>query len=113
MNPRNSVQPNPPPLRRQLQSSSSSFCRTGAQKTGSKNSRLLRFGTYNVGWVGARNDPDGFEAVTWWRQKCIEWCHDYVDGDPVNPVEKTDYWTFARDIRSADPNWVLIATSSG
>ena len=36
-----------------------------------------------------------------------------VDGDPVNPVEKTDYWTFARDIRSADPNWVLIATSSG
>jgi predicted lipid-binding transport protein (Tim44 family) len=36
-----------------------------------------------------------------------------VDGDPVNPVEKTDYWTFARDTRSADPNWVLIATSSG
>jgi len=35
-----------------------------------------------------------------------------VDGDPVTPVEKTDYWTFARDIRSADPNWVLIATSS-
>jgi predicted lipid-binding transport protein (Tim44 family) len=36
-----------------------------------------------------------------------------VDGDPVNPVEKTDYWTFARDTRSADPNWVLIATSCG
>jgi len=36
-----------------------------------------------------------------------------VDGDPANPVEKTDYWTFARDTRSADPNWVLIATSSG
>ena len=36
-----------------------------------------------------------------------------VDGDPDHPVEKTDYWTFARDTRSADPNWVLIATSSG
>jgi predicted lipid-binding transport protein (Tim44 family) len=36
-----------------------------------------------------------------------------VDGDPVNPVEKTDYWTFARDTRSADPNWKLVATSSG
>jgi predicted lipid-binding transport protein (Tim44 family) len=35
-----------------------------------------------------------------------------VDGDPENPVEKTDYWTFARDTRSADPNWVLVATSS-
>jgi len=36
-----------------------------------------------------------------------------VDGDPDHPTEKTDYWTFARDTRSADPNWVLVATSSG
>jgi predicted lipid-binding transport protein (Tim44 family) len=36
-----------------------------------------------------------------------------VDGDPEHPIEKTDYWTFARDTRSADPNWVLVATSSG
>jgi predicted lipid-binding transport protein (Tim44 family) len=28
-------------------------------------------------------------------------------------VEKTDYWTFARDTRSTDPNWMLVATSSG
>ena len=36
-----------------------------------------------------------------------------VDGDPDRPVEKTDYWTFARDTRSADPNWLLVATGSG
>jgi len=36
-----------------------------------------------------------------------------VDGAPGQPVEKTDYWTFARDTRSNDPNWVLVATSSG
>ena len=36
-----------------------------------------------------------------------------VDGDPEHPTEKTDYWTFARDTGSADPNWVLVATSSG
>jgi predicted lipid-binding transport protein (Tim44 family) len=36
-----------------------------------------------------------------------------VDGDPDHPVEKTDYWTFARDTRSSDPNWMLVATSSG
>jgi predicted lipid-binding transport protein (Tim44 family) len=36
-----------------------------------------------------------------------------VDGDPEHPTEKNDYWTFARDTRSADPNWVLVATSSG
>ncbi|HEV2098954.1 MAG TPA: Tim44/TimA family putative adaptor protein [Stellaceae bacterium] len=36
-----------------------------------------------------------------------------VEGDPDHPVEKTDYWTFTRDTRSSDPNWVLVATSSG
>lgn len=46
-----------------------------------KIARLARFGIYNVGWVGARNDRDGRRVIEWWRQKCIEWCHDYVDGD--------------------------------
>jgi hypothetical protein len=39
------------------------------------------FGTYNVGWVGVRNGPDGIAVIKWWRERCIEWCHDYVDGD--------------------------------
>jgi hypothetical protein len=45
----------------------------------SKLARLRKFGTYNVGWVGARNDPDGISVIRWWRDRCIEWCHDYVD----------------------------------
>lgn len=36
-----------------------------------------------------------------------------VDGHPEQPIEKTDFWTFARDTRSGDPNWVLVATGSG
>jgi len=36
-----------------------------------------------------------------------------VDGDPEHAIEKTDFWTFARDTRSSDPNWVLVATDSG
>jgi predicted lipid-binding transport protein (Tim44 family) len=36
-----------------------------------------------------------------------------VDGHPEEPTEKTDFWTFARDTRSGDPNWVLVATASG
>ena len=35
-----------------------------------------------------------------------------IDGDPDRVVEKTDYWTFSRDIRSRDPNWQLTATRS-
>jgi predicted lipid-binding transport protein (Tim44 family) len=36
-----------------------------------------------------------------------------VDGDPDHGVEKTDFWTFARDTGSSDPNWALVATASG
>ena len=36
-----------------------------------------------------------------------------VDGDPQNLIEKTDYWSFTRDTRSSDPNWLLVATGSG
>jgi predicted lipid-binding transport protein (Tim44 family) len=36
-----------------------------------------------------------------------------VDGHPDDPAEKTDFWTFARDTRSGDPNWVLVTTASG
>jgi hypothetical protein len=44
-----------------------------------KLARMRKFGIYNVGWVGARNDPEGIAVIKWWREKCIEWCHDYVD----------------------------------
>lgn len=35
-----------------------------------------------------------------------------VDGEADTVAEVTDIWTFARDIRSRDPNWKLIATES-
>lgn len=37
---------------------------------------------------------------------------DVIDGNPTTVVNVTDFWTFARDIKSRDPNWALIATSS-
>lgn len=35
-----------------------------------------------------------------------------TDGDADTVAEVNDLWTFARDIRSRDPNWKLIATES-
>ncbi|TVR83734.1 MAG: Tim44 domain-containing protein [Rhodospirillales bacterium] len=35
-----------------------------------------------------------------------------VEGDPEQVTEVTDTWTFARDTRSRDPNWILVATGS-
>ncbi len=36
-----------------------------------------------------------------------------VDGDPEHPVEKSDFWSFVRQVRSPDPNWALVSTASG
>jgi predicted lipid-binding transport protein (Tim44 family) len=32
-------------------------------------------------------------------------------GDPRRVVEVTEAWTFAREVRSLDPNWTLVATA--
>ena len=35
-----------------------------------------------------------------------------IAGDPGETIEIVDIWTFARDTRSRDPNWQLVATRS-
>jgi predicted lipid-binding transport protein (Tim44 family) len=35
-----------------------------------------------------------------------------VDGDPQAIAVVTDIWTFSRNTRSRDPNWLLVATST-
>lgn len=35
-----------------------------------------------------------------------------IDGDANKVIEVTDIWTFARNTRSRDPNWELVATRS-
>lgn len=35
-----------------------------------------------------------------------------IEGDPNQVAKVTDIWTFARNTRSRDPNWTLVATQS-
>lgn len=35
-----------------------------------------------------------------------------IEGDPRQVSDVTDFWTFARDTRASDPNWMLVATGS-
>ncbi|MEX0346293.1 MAG: Tim44/TimA family putative adaptor protein [Rhizobiaceae bacterium] len=37
---------------------------------------------------------------------------DVIEGDPETVAEVKDVWTFARDTRSRDPNWKLVATEA-
>ena len=38
--------------------------------------------------------------------------NEIVEGDPQHSTEATDFWTFARDTRSPNPNWALVATGA-
>jgi hypothetical protein len=40
-----------------------------------------RYGTFNAGLVSFRRDPSGEAALRWWRERCLEWCRDEVEGD--------------------------------
>jgi predicted lipid-binding transport protein (Tim44 family) len=33
-----------------------------------------------------------------------------VEGDADRAVEHIDFWTFARNVRASDPNWILVST---
>lgn len=45
----------------------------------SRLSELNKHGIYNVAWVSFRRDAAGLACVEWWRERCLEWCHDYLD----------------------------------
>lgn len=42
---------------------------------------MARAGDYNVGWLTFRRDGDGLACLNWWRERCLEWCYDRVEGD--------------------------------
>ena len=42
---------------------------------------LEEFGIYNVSWLTFKNTPNGMRCLEWYREVCLEWCHDRVDGD--------------------------------
>jgi hypothetical protein len=55
-------------------------------------SALERFGRYNAGVVFVRRDAEGTAIVDWWRARCLEWCHDRVEGDRFTDQRYLDQW---------------------
>lgn len=38
-----------------------------------------RFGEFNAGWLSVDSGLEARRFVTWWRDRCIEWCHLVVE----------------------------------
>jgi hypothetical protein len=41
--------------------------------------KLSKYGHYNVGWVGIRNDKNGQDCLEWWSESCLAWCFDEAE----------------------------------
>ena len=39
----------------------------------------VRYGRYCVQYMTFKNDEDGMGALTWWRDRCIEWCYQIME----------------------------------
>jgi hypothetical protein len=51
-----------------------------------------QYGIYNVGWVTFRRDAAGLECLEWWRDRCLEWCYDRIDGNRFADQKYLDDW---------------------
>lgn len=51
-----------------------------------------RHGVYNVGVLAWRRDSNGLACLDWWRERCLEWCHDRLEPDRYADQKYLDEW---------------------
>jgi hypothetical protein len=56
------------------------------------NSRFERFGIFNVGWLTFRRSAEAFACLTWWRERCLEWCFDREEPSRFADQKYLDDW---------------------
>ncbi len=49
-------------------------------------------GKYNVGWLSFKRDESGQACLSWYQQKCIEWCYDKVEEDRYADQKYLDFF---------------------
>lgn len=50
-------------------------------------------GKYCVQFMYFKNDAHGIEALTWWRDACLDWCYDRVEEGKFGDQKYLDDWT--------------------
>jgi len=54
--------------------------------------KFLKLGRFNVAWITFRRDEQGLKCLRNYREKCLEWCFDYLDGDRYADQKYLDSW---------------------
>lgn len=49
-------------------------------------------GIYCVQFMNFRNNPEGLEALIWWRNACIEWCYNRIEPNRFGDQKYLDDW---------------------
>jgi hypothetical protein len=51
-----------------------------------------KYGLYNVQFLSFRRDEHGLACLGWWRERCLEWCYDRLEGDRFADQKYLDVW---------------------
>lgn len=51
-----------------------------------------QYGRFNVGLMLFRHDDYALSALSWWRERCLEWCYDRVEDDRFADQKYLDQW---------------------
>ena len=54
--------------------------------------RHERHGRFNVGLMLFRHDEPALAALSWWRERCLEWCYDRVEEGRFADQKYLDQW---------------------
>ena len=54
---------------------------------------FIKWGRFNVQYESFRNDQQGRACITRWRDQCLDWCYDRVDGNRFADQGYLDEWS--------------------
>ena len=53
---------------------------------------LTKHGIYNVSYLTFKRDEPASQCLTWWRERCVEWCFDRVEDGKFADQKYLDDW---------------------